>query len=450
MTAVVTIEARATQALSRFNLDFAGDTVRKVSVDGRPAAFAVQGTELVVTPRSPIDDHRGFTVTVAYTSGPRDLPPNADLNTVLGTAWFATPSGSITAAQPSAAHRIFPSNDHPSDKASYTFKAETPAESTFVANGELVDRETHLGRTDWVYEEREPMASELIQLAFGNHAVKVRGNHHGIFVRDVAPAPELAALEPAFVRELHHLDYMEDHVGRYPFRSYGTFASDATFPFALETQTLSLYPDFLFTQPAPLDFHWYEPIMVHELAHMWFGDDVAPARWSDVWLNEGHATWYEWSYAEDNGWVDVFTGRNFIQRIQAAYQAGDQWKAAWGPVAQPSHGADDIAQMFSPNIYDGGAVVLYALRQVIGQRNFDRLEREWVQRFSRESATTQDFIALASQVAHLDLRGFLNAWLYGTKTPPMPGHPDWTVDPVQAVAKVAPLSATMASPLLKR
>src|SRR6201999_2395133 len=140
----------------------------------------------------------------------------------------------------------------------------------------------------------------------------------------------------------------------------------------------------------------------------------------------------------------------FIQRVQAAYQAGDQWRAAFGPVAQPSHGADDIAQMFSPNIYDGGATVLYALRQVIGQRNFDRLEREWVQGFSRQSATTQDFIALASQVAHRDLRGFLNAWLYGTKTPPMPGHPDWVVDPVQAVAKVAPLSAPATPLLLKR
>ena len=96
---------------------------------------------------------------------------------------------------------------------------------------------------------------------------------------------------------------MLDRVGRYPFQSYGTFASDATFPFALETQTISLYPDFLFLPPFPPAV--YEPIMVHELAHMWFGDDVAPARWSDVWLNEGHATWYEWTYADEFFGVDV-------------------------------------------------------------------------------------------------------------------------------------------------
>jgi aminopeptidase N len=440
VTARAKIDARAKQALSRLNLDFAGDSVQAVSVNGRAASFAVQGEELVVTPRSSLPDHRDFTVEVAYTSGPREIPPNADLNTVLGTAWFATPSGSITAAQPSRAHRIFPSNDHPSDKASYTIRATTPAGSDFTANGELAGKSTRNGRTSWTYENREPMASELIQLAFGNHTVKVRGFHDGIFIRDLAPTNELDALEPAYSRELDHLDWMIDRAGRYPFRSYGTFASDATFPFALETQTISLYPDFLFLPPFPASI--YEPIMVHELAHMWYGDSVAPARWSDVWLNEGHATWYEWNYGND------FFGIDFEDRIRAAYAAGDQLRALYGPVAQPIHGADDIANMFSPNVYDSGAVVLYALRQVIGQRAFLTLEKAWPTLLAGRSATTQDFIALASLIGHKDLRGFLNAWLYGTKTPSMPGHPDWVVDPVGAPAT---LRAQPAAPtLLKR
>ena len=422
--AVAAIRARATQALSRFNLDFDGDAVRAVSVDGRPARFERQGEELVVTPRSAVGNRRTFTVEVSYTSGPRAIVGNPDLNTVLGIAWFATPSGSITAAQPNRAHRIYPSNDHPSDKASYTIRATTPAQSTFVANGELTGKSTKNGRTSWTYENREPMASELIQLAFGNHAVKVRGVHRGIFLRDVAPAADLAALETAFAREIPHLDYMIERVGRYPFRSYGSFASDATFPFALETQTISLYPTFLFF--APFTPAIYEPIMVHELAHMWFGDDVAPARWSDVWLNEGHATWYEWMYAND------FFGVNFEARVREAYRQGDQWRAQFGPVAAPSHGGEDVASMFSPNIYDGGATVLFALREVIGPRAFALLQRAWVTLGSRRSLTTQDFILLASVIGHRDLRGFLNDWLYGTTTPRMPNHTDWTVDPVGA------------------
>ena len=74
------------------------------------------------------------------------------------------------------------------------------------------------------------------------------------------------------------------------------------------------------------------------------------------------------------------------------------------------------------------------LRQVIGVRAFEQLEREWVRRYRDESARTADFISLASKVAHRDVGGFLRDWLYGTTTPPMPGHPDWTVDPVEQQA----------------
>ena len=82
-------------------------------------------------------------------------------------------------------------------------------------------------------------------------------------------------------------------------------------------------------------------------------------------------------------------------------------------------------------------MVLYALRQKIGHDAFERLERAWVRRFRGESAGTEDFIALASRVAGTDLSGFLGAWLYGTETPPMPGHPDWTVLPVEAPAPLS-------------
>jgi aminopeptidase N len=60
-----------------------------------------------------------------------------------------------------------------------------------------------------------------------------------------------------------------------------------------------------------------------------------------------------------------------------------------------------------------------------------------VTRYRNRSASTDDFIALASQVAHRDLSGFLRAWLYGQVTPPMPGHQDWKSDPVQEQSPAA-------------
>jgi aminopeptidase N len=438
--AVVTVQARATQALSRFDLDFRGDSVSSVDVDGAPATFSRDGEELVVTPAHPIGDRRPFVVRVAYSSGPQEITPGEenDLNAVLAKAWFATPSGSITAAQPNAAHRIFPCNDVPSDPATYTIRASTPAESSFAANGELTLKSTAGGRTHWSYEEREPMASELIQLAFGSLAIRDRGSVGGVRLRDVAPAAQADALEPALLRVPDHLAWLTSKVGRYPFRTYGSLVSDATFPFALETQTLSLYPSFLVLPDDRNVEHGdprhYEPTMVHELAHQWFGDDVVPARWSDVWLNEGHATWYEWEYAQERGDPAFYLeGGSFESQMRAAYARGNQLRAQFGPVAAPVHGADDVFGLFNANVYDGGALVLYALRQVVGDLAFRAIEREWPQRFGGGPASTADFIAFASQVAHQDLTRLLTDWLYGTKIPPMPRHPDWTAGPAAAL-----------------
>ena len=180
------------------------------------------------------------------------------------------------------------------------------------------------------------------------------------------------------------MDWMVDRVGPYPFDLYGVLVADQIFVYALETQTLSLHPALLF-DPEIVTPENADQILLHELAHQWYGDSVAPATWSDLWLNEGHATWYENTYAAE------FHGLDFEAFIRDAYANGDQWRADFGPVALPSQNDFDL---FSPNVYEGGATVLYALRQVIGDRTFRELERRWAQRFKGESVTTDDFIAV--------------------------------------------------------
>jgi aminopeptidase N len=218
--------------------------------------------------------------------------------------------------------------------------------------------------------------------------------------------------------------------------SFGRGGGPTDLGFALETQTLSLYDHFWFDEPIDV----WDPTMVHELAHSWFGDDVSVERWSDLWLSEGHASWYEFLYAEEKGFLEGDTENypdengyaTFVGLMKAVYAHGDEWRATDGPVAAPLN----AAVLFNLNRYHGGALVLYALRQKIGTRAFpERIERAWVDGYGGRAASTDDFIALASKVSGRDLRSFLRAWLYGTTTPPMPGHPDWTTNPVQPQAQ---------------
>ena len=433
----VTILAKATQDLSRFDLDFAGGAVQAITVNGRKATFTRDGEDLVITPKRSLRRGTPFLVTVSHFTA---TPTVADPSDGATTAFFVHSAGSATAPQPNWAHLFLPSNDHPRDKATFDVRFDVPAGTTAVANGVKLAQWTAGGRSHVVYVQRQPMATELLQLAVGAYDVTNLGVQAGVFLRDVTAKPITARIQPLLGVTPAQLRWMQARAGRYPFDLYGSLVVEADLGFALETQTLEL-----------MDTSWFDdytqdvwdPTLLHELSHMWFGDSVSPYSWSDLWLNEGHASWYEFTYAEERGFLagdtefypDPTGYATLDELMKAVYAHSDQWRADDGPVAAPTS-ADTL---FALQRYHGGALVLYALRQKVGAATFERIERAYADRFRDRSVSTDDFIALAAQIARRpDVVPFLRDWLYGTKTPAMPGHPDWTTDPITDSARSAP------------
>jgi aminopeptidase N len=426
-----TITARATQALSRFNLDFGGKSVGGVSVNGQPARFKRNGEELIITPASPIANGSVFTVEVtAFTAAPTKITW-----AVQSVAFFVTPDGSATAPQPYFAHLIYPCNDHPRDKATFTFTIDVPAGRDAVANGVQTAHTTSNGRSTWTYRMARPMAPELTQIAVGDWDFGPTRVHDGVSIRDVTAPAITEAVQPALELTEAQLDWMAARVGPYPFESYGTLIVDAPLFLLMETQSLMVsYADF-FTTRYPRSV--WDPAEVHELAHQWFGNTVSPYSWSDYWLNEGHATWYQWTYAEETGQLEGTTEGGFPdpqgyatldEAMRGVYAHGDEWRRKSGPVALPKSG--DVLKLSSLQVYFGGALVLYALRQKIGESAFEAVERTWIERYRDGVASTDDFIALATEISgDQSVTPFLRDWVYGEKTPRMPGHAEWTVNP---------------------
>ncbi|WP_181764565.1 M1 family metallopeptidase [Streptomyces albidus (ex Kaewkla and Franco 2022)] len=404
--AVVTSPA----GLKSFNLDFASGKVKSLSVNGRTARYRSVKEDLVVTPARPAKRGDRLRVDVRHTSPTGDPGKGG---------WLRTKDGLAMANQADAAHRVFPANDHPSDKAAFTFHVTAPNALSVTAGGRPAGKSRKGARTVWTYRMAHPMATELAQVSIGRSHVRHTKGPHGLPLRDVLPRSDRAALEPWLAKTPGQVKWMEKRVGRYPFETYGLLMADAETGFELETQTLSLFEKRLFTVPAVPD--WYkESIMVHELAHQWFGDSVTPEQWDDLWLNEGNATWYEWLYGAERG------GPSLVSRVREAYRTSDTWRTEFGPPARlhPARPGNKI-DIFRKSVYDGSAVVLYALREKIGAAAFDRLQREWVSRFRDDNASTDDYIALVNRISGKDLTRFMKDWLYGTKTPPMPGRPGW-------------------------
>ncbi|MER6472526.1 M1 family metallopeptidase [Streptomyces collinus] len=427
--ATATLRIRTDRPLSRFSLDALGLDIRTVTVDGAAAVFEQAGEKLRVTPARELAEDAAAVVCVAYSADPR--------RSLAHTAWVPTPDGFAICPQPNSAHTVFPCNDHPSDKADFTFRVTVPSGLRGVANGKLTGTRTLAdGRTTYTYRSASPMATELVQITVGDYVVKDRQGPHGLPLRDVVPSARAAALEPALALTPNLVSWLEDRLGvAFPFETYGLLpcnSDDAkAFDFTgLETQTLTLYkPNFLLQEEKKIGSH-----MMHELVHSYFGNLVSPASWSDLWLNEGHADFYGLLYRYERGWADSLGLTTMEARMKDTYARGDQWRHDSGPVASPN-----AVNLFDSQRYLGGVLTLYAFRQQVGEQVFNAVERAFLERFRNFSASTDDYIAIASEVSGQDQSGFLRDWLYGTKTPRMPGHPDWTVTPV-ASAFAAPHS----------
>ncbi|MFE1952712.1 M1 family metallopeptidase [Streptomyces sp. NPDC059524] len=410
-TGVVKMNARATQDLSAFNLDTDGHTIESVTVNGRPAQHALSlgksGQELTVTPAAPLHKDTPFTVTVAYRGNGK--APRAGL-----TGWrFGSDGGFASAVQSSRADTFMPCNDTPSDKATWTFHLSAPEGFVAAANGELTGKDKRAdGSTVWHFALRERMPTELLGIAVVKGTYLYGTSHTGLPLRHVVPQGQEDKYGPIVARTPDHLAWLEAKFGRYPFSVYGLHIYDG-YSDALENSTLTLMGTSWFKLNADGN-PTYENTMVHELTHQWFGDSVTPNDWQQAWLNEGPAVYYAALYSEERGWSVM------ADKMKATYAKLDAIRASDGPPGLPK-------ALGGTNIYDGGALVLYALRQHVGQRKFDLIMGQWPRRFKDRTVTSEDFVKHSVEMTgDRSLDAFLRDWLFGAKNPPMPGHPDWT------------------------
>jgi aminopeptidase N len=399
LSGTTTLTARATQGLTSFDLDFALP-VSRVTVDGRPAAFAASGEqELVVTPSRTIPRGRTLTVAVTYSGVPSSVQRYGF------TSWMRTPDGGVAANEPESAWWWFPSNDHPADKATYDVDVKVPQGDQAISNGLLLSQTTRGGWTDFHWRQERPQATYLATLAVGHFDVTHSRSAAGVPVLN-AYSPDLdpatAANARASVERTGEIvDFLSGYFGPYPFDSAGGYVPNVTAGFALETQTRVFYSPKFFTKGPNTS------VVAHELAHQWYGDSVSLERWSDIWLNEGFAGYAEWLWAEHE---HTGTPQQLARAVYDAHPASD-------PFWTVKPGDPGAANQFDDAVYDRGALAIQALRDTIGDHAFLALLRAWPTQHRYGNGTIAEFEALAEHLSGKDLGAFFTTWLYTTAKP---------------------------------
>lgn len=397
LQATETLIIVATTDLSEFSLDSAGPRITSVSIDGTTAGFVAESPELVITPPARIAKGNSFEATIVYSVTPASSTSPVGVD----NGWFPTAGGSYVMNEPDGARTWLPSNDHPSDKASFRFTLHVPPAVTGVANGRLEAHTSDSGGETWIWSETDPMATYLIQVLTGAYTIIDGTGPNGLPLSSVVFTADRATMQPFVDAIPTEIEFFEQYFGPFPLQSYGIAITDSSSGLAMEEQGRSLFSrdDFVSGRLGETE----QLLLSHELAHQWFGDAVSPARWQDIWLNESFATYGEWMWLEHVGMRTVAAAAS--ESLQRRHSGG-------GSTAKPT-----AETMFDFEVYEGGAVVLQALRLTIGDAAFFALLSSWVHDNVGASRTTEDFIALAARVSGRDLTTFFGDWLYATSLP---------------------------------
>lgn len=378
------VDGRATYLVTRVAagdlvLHADGPEVTELRVDGVPVPWSRAGDRLRV---AGVPDRAE--VEVAWTA---DGPWRQDG----GLAW-----GEVVYSfhEPDMARRWLVVHDVPRDKFPLRWDITVPRAFVVAANGTLDAREdAEPGWSTWRWRIDEPVPAYLAAFHAGPYEVlDDLGTADLPVIAWALPGTEADA-RVTFGRTPEMLEVFEDWFGPYPFTHYGTAL--APFPGGMEHTTVTTFGVDLVGEPLG------ELVHAHEVAHHWWGDDVTLARWGDIWLNEGFASyaealWYEHLHGDAGRSAYV---RGFAQRYRASV------------LLEGASTVVDPRDLWGATVYDKGALVLHALRYELGDDAFAVLLRRWEAGYRYANADTEDFVALAEDVAGAPLDGFLDPLL---------------------------------------
>lgn len=351
--------------------------------------------------------------------------------------WFADvenglPTQVFTQGECEDARWWFPCWDHPSDRATSELRVTVPDNWVTIAAGDLVESSEFIAteassrapnaldggawRTDhWRMNFAHP--TYLTTLVAGEFEV-VREEWNGVELLYVVDEDFAKYIPSNFESTIPALEFLSDYTGiTYPFSKYSQ-ACVENFPFGgMENISASTLTEQTLGDKRQDRDRSSEGLVVHELAHQWFGDLVTCVDWPHIWLNEGFAVYASLLYVEAVHGTDEFRAR--MRDTQEAYMAGDV-----GDNRRPTvHSIyrDPMDLFFGGQTYPGGASRLHMLRHVLGDEAFQDCVQTYLERFAGQNASTEDFRQVAEFVSGEDLGWFFEQWFE------RPGFPEFSL-----------------------
>lgn len=328
-----------------------------------------------------------------------------------------------TQGEAEEAHYWFPSYDFPDDKAITEQYVTADKDETVIANGQLLETTDNPDGTK-TFHYKMPVEHSVYLTSFvvGKY-VKIEQKYKNIPLGFYTYPGTEAIAEKAYGKTAHMMEVYEKLTGvDFPYNKYDQTIV-ANFQFGgMENITATTMADteiLLFGPEGAID------LVSHELAHSWFGDLVTCRNWSELWLNEGFATFMEAAYREE------LNGRNdYLRKIRedaGAFMNSDNYSQTRPPLFNPK--AEPVTLFDEPTfVYQKGGAVLHMLREEVGTENFWKAINIYLNRHKFANVESTDLKKAMEEVSGKDLTWFFNQWVYKG------GYPRLMVKPVYNAA----------------
>jgi aminopeptidase N len=312
---------------------------------------------------------------------------------------------------PNRARFWLPVIDHPSDKATVEWRVHAPAATRVIANGRVTEDRNPIpnepGRAITVWKSEQPIPTYLMVIGVAPMARLDLGatacglaERGGCVDQDVYEAPELAPrTPPGFAAAGRIVEWLSKTVGPFPYEKLSHVQSSTQFG-GMENASAIFYSDAAFR-----NMTLGEGLVAHETAHQWFGDAVTPARWADVWLSEGFATYYAALWEREARGDSAFR----------TAMAGIRQRIVGAPVVRERPVIDstqtDLMALLNANSYQKGGFVLHMLRRQIGDSAWTQGIRAYYNAHKHGNAMTNDLQLAMQRASGTELGWFFRQWL---------------------------------------
>ncbi|MDQ3123560.1 MAG: M1 family metallopeptidase [bacterium] len=311
------------------------------------------------------------------------------------------------------AREVFPCIDEPEAKATFDLTLITPINGTVIANTPTIQqlKEKSLHRTQ--FETTPIMSTYLLAFVYGEVDFLESKTSRGTLVRTYATPENVQFTEFALETAVKCLEFYEDYFGiPYPLEkcdmiALPDFASGAMENWGLITyreQTLLYDPE----NTSVSTKQYVAMVVAHELAHQWFGNLVTMRWWTDLWLNEGFASWVEY-LAVDQMFPHWHMWTQFIASEQQSAFKLDALENTH-PIEVPINHPDEIRSIFDAISYNKGASVIHMLHGYLGAEDFKNGLRYYLQKHIYGNAATKDLWTALEHISGKPVSKFMQAW----------------------------------------